>query len=323
LWGPVHSGSWKHGWRDKPRAENCHRDKNLHLDNTLNLINTFFPLKNGSIDWLYIDYISFSHSVNFFTLITCSLLTSWHTGAAILLPILLHPAPGNGDNLCTPRISIMISANMWQSQWWARWQFTIQCGASSATMLESAAQAGIKKFLHVGTWKMSPENSVQCYVGATTTTTVLGGLSCLGGGGWTRAFLLASKTVLLYAFKRVNWYPNVISNNPSFRQKHAGVSASSNDSDITLYTLTENYTLPVTLVMGLIASVPPLLCAQNVVMYTHHQNITSVTLFARAAVMLWPFTQCLVMFTPFSGWVPHFTSQLLPYMGCLTLPIQV
>jgi len=45
--------------------------------------------------------------------------------------------------------------------------------------------------------------------------------------------------------------------------------------------------------------------------YTHHENDTCVTLFARAAVMLKLFTQCLAMFMPFSGRVPHFISLLI------------
>ena len=44
-----------------------------------------------------------------------------------------------------------------------------------------------------------------------------------------------------------------------------------------------------------------LLCARNVVRYTHHQNDTYVTLFAGVAVMQWPFTQRLGMFMPFFG----------------------
>jgi len=65
-----------------------------------------------------------------------------------------------------------------------------------------------------------------------------------------------------------------------------------------------------------------LLCVV-VMMYTLHQNDTCVTLFARAAVMLKPFTQRLAMFMPFSGWVPHCTSPLLRYIGGHTLPIYV
>jgi len=48
-----------------------------------------------------------------------------------------------------------------------------------------------------------------------------------------------------------------------------------------------------------------------VVTYTHHQNDTCVTLFAGAEVMLEHFTQCLAMYMPFSGLVPHFTPPVI------------
>ena len=60
-----------------------------------------------------------------------------------------------------------------------------------------------------------------------------------------------------------------------------------------------------------------------VVMYKHHQNDMCDTLFAGAAVMLKPLTECLAMFMPFSGRVPHFTSPPLLYIGSRTLPIYV
>jgi len=85
----------------------------------------------------------------------------------------------------------------------------------------------------------------------------------------------------------------------------------------------ENYRLTVAQVTGRVAYIPPLLCARNVVMYTHHLNDTCVTLFAQAAVKLQPLTQCLVMFMPCSGRVPHYTSPLLLYIRCCTLPIYV
>ena len=51
---PVHLGSWKCGWRHKPRSWNCRQDKKMHHDNAFNHINVFFPLHNPSIDLLYI-----------------------------------------------------------------------------------------------------------------------------------------------------------------------------------------------------------------------------------------------------------------------------
>jgi len=75
---------------------------------------------------------------------------------------------------------------------------------------------------------------------------------------------------------------NNISNNPSFRLKHRGVTDGSDSSDTTSYPLTENYNLPIAQAMGHVAYSPPLLCAW----YTHHQNDTCVTLLAGAAVML-------------------------------------
>ena len=103
-----------------------------------------------------------------------------------------------------------------------------------------------------------------------------------------------------------------ISNNPSFRLKHPGVPDGSDGSGGTLYPLTENQTRPIAQVTGRVPYLPcggyytmphilathrvvyyarrsgvrlPLLCIQNVVTYTHHQNDTYVTLFAGVAVM--------------------------------------
>ena len=77
----------------------------------------------------------------------------------------------------------------------------------------------------------------------------------------------------------------------SFRQKNAGVTEGSNGSDRILYPLTENYTLHVAQPTSGIAYV----LLHFVVTFTHHQKDTCVTLFAGAAVMLKPFTQCLAM----------------------------
>jgi len=64
----------------------------------------------------------------------------------------------------------------------------------------------------------------------------------------------------------------------------------------------------------------PLLCIRNEVTYTHHQNDTCVTLFTGTPVTLLLFTQCLVLFMPVCGRVPHFTSRLLLFIRCRTLP---
>ena len=67
-----------------------------------------------------------------------------------------------------------------------------------------------------------------------------------------------------------------ISNNSSFCQKHPGVPDGSDGSDGTSYPLTENYTLPVAQAMGRITCV----LLYFVVMFTHHQKDTCVTLFS-------------------------------------------
>jgi len=56
--------------------------------------------------------------------------------------------------------------------------------------------------------------------------------------------------------------------------------------------------------MGHIVYVPLFLCPQNVLVYTDHQNVRSVTLFARAAVLMQPVTYCLAIFSTLSGQVP-------------------
>jgi len=84
---------------------------------------------------------------------------------------------------------------------------------------------------------------------------------------------------------------NNMSNNSSFRQKHPGVPDGCDGSDRTSYPLTDNYTLPVNQATGHVAYV----LLSFVLMFTDHQKDTCVTLFAGAAVMLMPFTQCLAM----------------------------
>jgi len=68
-----------------------------------------------------------------------------------------------------------------------------------------------------------------------------------------------------------------------------------------LTALTLNYTLPVTQPTSRVAYPPPLLCAVNAGTYTHHQTYMCVTLFAGAAVILWPCRQRLAMIMPFFG----------------------
>jgi hypothetical protein len=82
-----------------------------------------------------------------------------------------------------------------------------------------------------------------------------------------------------------------ISNYFSIRQKHPGVPDGSDGSDGTSYSLTENYTLLVAQEMGRRASV----LHYFVVMFTHDQMDTCVTLFEKAVVMLKPITQRLAM----------------------------
>ena len=64
----------------------------------------------------------------------------------------------------------------------------------------------------------------------------------------------------------------------------------------------------------------PVLCIRNVVTYTLCQNDTCVTLFEGAPLTLYRLTQHLALIMPFSGRVPHFTSLLLLFIGCCTLP---
>jgi hypothetical protein len=82
-----------------------------------------------------------------------------------------------------------------------------------------------------------------------------------------------------------------ISKNSSFLQKHLGVPDGSDGSDGASYLLTENYMLPVVQATGHVAYV----LLYFVLTFTHHQKDTCVTLFAGAAVVLKPFTQCLAM----------------------------
>jgi len=79
---------------------------------------------------------------------------------------------------------------------------------------------------------------------------------------------------------------NDVTNNPSFRQKRPDVLDGSGGSDWTSYPLTENYSLPVTQVTRCVAYLPPWLCAQDAVTYTHQQNDQCITLFAGAVVMM-------------------------------------
>jgi len=56
-------------------------------------------------------HISFSHSFDFFVLITRCLFKSSQEAAALLLLLLFLPAPGEADDLSTTRISMTISAH--------------------------------------------------------------------------------------------------------------------------------------------------------------------------------------------------------------------
>jgi len=85
--------------------------------------------------------------------------------------------------------------------------------------------------------------------------------------------------------------PTWISNCTRVREKHPGVPGSPEGSDGTLYPLTQNYMLLVAQATGRIAYILLYL----VVMFTHHQKDTCVTLFAGAAVMRMPFTQRVAM----------------------------
>ena len=61
-----------------------------------------------------------------------------------------------------------------------------------------------------------------------------------------------------------------ISNNPCFRQKHAGIPDSTDGSDGTSYPLTEIYMLPVAQAPGRVAYLPPLLCGDVYASSEHH-----------------------------------------------------
>ena len=82
------------------------------------------------------------------------------------------------------------------------------------------------------------------------------------------------------------YHTRYIVNNPKLRQKHPGVPVGPDGSDGISYPLTEKYPLVVAQATDCVAYVASLLCTQKVVMYTHHQNNTCVTLFAEAIVML-------------------------------------
>jgi len=74
-----------------------------------------------------------------------------------------------------------------QFQWSSRWHFRIQQRACSATIYENNGQAAIKWFLHINSWKTSRCNSINIFIGATSTSGASGGPYCLGAGGWTWA----------------------------------------------------------------------------------------------------------------------------------------
>jgi len=133
-------------------------------------------------------------------------------------------------------------------------------------------------------------------------------LCCIRGTCYI--FLLGVYCFLVRSIFR--WWRTSVSNNYSFRLKHAGVPDGSDGSDGTSYPLTENYTWLVAQAMGYVAYLPcggyytmplilvmrhvvyyarrsgirlPLLCIRNVVTWTHHQNDTYVTLLAGVGVM--------------------------------------
>jgi len=78
---------------------------------TMLLITSTVSVLYTMLQFIYYTFFhsSFSHSCKSFVLTTCHLFKSWHEGAA--LPLLLHflAAPGEGDDLLTTRIWMMIS----------------------------------------------------------------------------------------------------------------------------------------------------------------------------------------------------------------------
>jgi hypothetical protein len=115
--------------------------------------------------------------------------------------------------------------------------------------------------------------------------------------------------------------PQYIRNKPSIHQKHIGVPDTSDGCEGTLYPRMEDVIVPVSQAMGRIAYLPPWLCTRNVVTFTHNQNDTYVTHFGGDTIMLRPLTRHLQIFIPFSCQVQHYTSLLLQYIRCHTLPI--
>ena len=67
------------------------------------------------------------------------------------------------------------------------WQFWIRWPASSATIQESNAQAVIKWFLHMNSWKTSRGTWIYSFIGIIPISWALRDLYCLWQGGWKRA----------------------------------------------------------------------------------------------------------------------------------------
>jgi len=83
--------------------------------------------------------------------------------------------------------------NSGQLQCSMQWHFTIWRRASLATMQENNVQVAIERFLQVNTWRTGRSISINSYISPTPTSWVMGGLSGLGGGRWTRACTSAIK----------------------------------------------------------------------------------------------------------------------------------
>jgi len=109
-----------------------------------------------------------------------------------------------------------------QLQLSSRWQCRIRPQASSATILESNGQAAINWFLHINTRKVSCGDTINCYIGATTTSWASGALYCLGGGGsmqacaagiqervWLSVWMIRSARYCIYLLEqgfKQNWW---------------------------------------------------------------------------------------------------------------------
>jgi len=166
--------SWT-GWNDASpwwfSSYQCFLSFTEHF-NSITIHSLILPLVTPLI-FSYILLVTFSNYDIKAPLISSSCASFQHQEKETIDPPWGSPWPSQHDT------------GIWQCS--SRFQFRICWRWCSVTIPEHNEQVAVTGYLHVITWNTGCGNSDNFYFDATPTFWLLGGLSCLGRGGWTRA----------------------------------------------------------------------------------------------------------------------------------------